>query len=139
MITQIATIAGAAQWTGGVPTDVNGRLMDFQPTVVGTNGRGQDWAPVIFGWNYNTAGTTAHEVYLNLEPVGSTDNLDVPLYNSDATDAATLGIQFAQKGGQSGCIVVPIFSATPYRITLLTVGKAQTSSLTLWWAWRQVG
>lgn len=139
MITQIATLAGAAQWTGAVPVDVLGQNMDFQPSVIGTNGRGQDWAPVIYGWNYNTAGATDHEVYLNLEPVGSTDNLDVPLYNSDAAVATTLGTQFAQKGGENGCIVVPIFNQTPYRITLLTVGKAQTSSLTLWWAWKRVG
>lgn len=137
MILQIATLAGAAQWPGTVPVDTLGQNMDFQPTV--QVGHGQNWAPVIIGWNYNTNGATAHEVYLNLEPVGGTPNLTIPLYNSDAADADTLGVQFSQKGGVEGCIVVPALLSTPYRITLLTVGKAETSSLTLWWSWREVG
>lgn len=137
MIVQIATLAGAAQWPGTVPNDTLGRPMDFQPTVGVT--RGENWAPVILDWNYNTNGTTAHQVFLDLSPIGATGNLVIPLYDSLATDATTFGTQFSQLGGVDGCITVPIFSQTPFRITLLTVGKAETSSLTLVWAWKQIG
>ena len=134
MIVQIATVNGAAQWPGTVPNDTLGRPLDFQPTVAPT--KGVDWAPVITAWNYNTAGTTAHQITINLEPIGATGNLIVPLYTGDATDLLT---QLSGKGGRDGCIVVPVFNLTPFRITVLTVGKAETSSLTLAWEWRLVG
>lgn len=137
MITQIFTLAGAAQWPGGVPNDTLGRPADFQVSVAAN--LGANWAPVILDWNYNTNGTTAHQLFLNLEPVGATANLVMPLYNSLATDATTFVTQVSQLGGEDGCITVPVFSNTPFRITLLTVGKAETSSLILTWAWRQVG
>lgn len=132
MILQIATIAGAAQWAG-VPSDSSGNLMDFQPTKVSQ--LGENWCPVIYGWNYNTNGATTHQINVDIRPTAAaTADLRVPLYTADTTNLLT---QVGQKGGTEGCICVPVNQGVPYVLVVTTVGKAETSSFTLWWGWRE--